>query len=656
MQVKSSLKKVLTLMLAASMALTACGTTSVPTENTPSDSSTAESTTPSTSTAPAESGKEITDLVLADVAGNELNTFNILNTQTAVMTAVLSNLTDGLLEVNPAGQLVPCLAETWGTEDGGKTWTFNLRDGVKWVDVNGNEKADCTAQDFLTGLEWVLNFHKNASLNTSMPIEMIEGASEYYEYTKELSAEEAYKLTADEGSKFAELVGIKAPDEKTVVYTCVAELPYFDSLAAYASLYPAPQALIDELGVDGFLAMDNQNMWYNGCYTVTHYVQGNEKVLTKNPAYWDTDCTLFDSVTIKMVDSNEIAYQMYENGEIDYVQLGEAQIKTITENPNHQFYDNIVADQPGARVNQIHWNFSKNNADGTVDETWNTVIANEAFRLSILYGLDLSGYFSRFNAVDPLSCESTAYTRTGFVYLSDGTDYADLVKEKLGIGDYNGETMVRLNQEKAEAYKKQAMEELSALGISFPVKIDYHIAANSQSALDNATVLKDAFSQSLGDDFVELNILTYVSSQFQEVRDPGVHGFAINGWGADYGDPQNLLGQETYGYDNAYFSQKWTRINLVEETEATKALLDTYKEFTALVEKANAITNDMDARYEAYAEAEVYLIQHGLTTPCYVDQPLCLTNIDISSKAFALYGGCNNKMKNWVTNSDGYTA
>lgn len=35
-------------------------------------------------------------------------------------------------------------------------------------------------------------------------------------------------------------------------------------------------------------------MWYNGCYTMTSYVQNNEKVFTKNPLYWDTDCTLFE--------------------------------------------------------------------------------------------------------------------------------------------------------------------------------------------------------------------------------------------------------------------------------------------------------------------------------------------------------------------------
>ena len=209
-------------------------------------------------------------------------------------------MVDGLLEVDEKGKLVPCIAEEWGTEDNGLTWTFKIRQGVKWVDVNGNEMADCNAQDFAAGLEWVLNFHKNDSSNTSMPLEMIKGAREYYEYTKTLTKDEAYALNAEEGSKFREMVGLETPDDYTLVYHCLAAKPYFDSLATYNCLYPAPKALVDQMGPEAYRAINNETMWYNGCYTMTEYLQGNQKVYTKNPMYWDQDCTLFDTVTFKM--------------------------------------------------------------------------------------------------------------------------------------------------------------------------------------------------------------------------------------------------------------------------------------------------------------------------------------------------------------------
>ena len=112
--------------------------------------------------------------------------FFVLNTEKAQDLNVLTNAYSGLLATDSKGQLIPDVAEKWETTDGGKTWTFNLREGVKWVDVNGEVKADCIAQDWITGLEWVLNYHKNGTNNTSMPVDMIAGAAEYLEYTKNL--------------------------------------------------------------------------------------------------------------------------------------------------------------------------------------------------------------------------------------------------------------------------------------------------------------------------------------------------------------------------------------------------------------------------------------------------------------------------------------
>ena len=567
----------------------------------------------------------------------------------------LCNLVDPLLELDPHGELAPCIAEEWGTEDGGKTWTFNLRDNSKWVDVNGEEKANVTAWDFATGLEWVLNFHKNDSANTSMPIEMIEGASEYYEYTKTLSKEEAYALTAGEGSKFMEMVGVEIPDDYTLIYHCIEPKPYFDTVATYACLYPMSQAMVDELGVDGVRGMNNENMWYNGCYTMTTYVQNNEKIFTKNPTYWDEDAQLFDTVTVKMVESNDVAFQLYQSGELDYVDLTESNLKTISGDENNPYYDQLVERPADKYSYQIHFNFDKRKEDGSVDTNWNTAIANEAFRLSWYYGLDLSEYYKRFNTINPMSCENNYFTMKGLVYTSDGTDYTELVHQELGLPELNGEKQVRLDAEKAEQYKQQAIEELTALGVTFPVEVDYYIAASNQTSLDSATVFGQALSNSLGDDYVKLNIKTYVSSERTEVFDPKLHSITIRGWGADYGDPQNYLGQEMYGYDNAFYVQDYNYVKDVEETEATKDLLDTYKEFTKMVEEANKIYDDLDARYAAYAKAEAYMIQHGLVIPAYYNVPWCLTKINVYSKMNAMFGAQNEKMKNWETNSNGYT-
>ena len=649
---KKTVSKLLALAMAASLVLSGCGGSgnSGNSEETTGASGSEESTS-------ASSENEIKDLVIPRLASRELETFNILYTQRAEDGENLTSLVDGLLESNPKGELVPCIAEEWGTEDGGLTWTFKLREGVKWVDVNGQEKADCVAQDFATGLEWVLNFYKNDSSNTAMPIEMIKGAKEYYEYTKTLSEEEAKALTAGEGSKFREMVGLETPDDYTVIYHCITEKPYFDSLASYVCLYPMSQAMVDELGgPDAVRSMNNENMWYNGCYTMTSYIQGNEKIFTKNPMYWDTEAKLFDTVTVKMVESNDVAYQLYETGDVDYVQLGEAQLNTIAKDPNNKFHDYLVPDVPSKYSYQYIFNYNKMKEDGTPDTNWNTAVANEAFRLSWYYGLDFTNYWKRVNAIDPMSCENNFYTMKGLVYTSDGTDYTDLVRAELGLGEENGQTPVRLDAEKAEQYKQQAIEELTAQGVTFPVEVDYYIQASSQTALDSANVVAQMFSDCLGDDYVKLNIKTYIQSVRNEVIIPHLHSITNNGWGADYADPQNYLGQMTYGEDNAYYSDQYSYINEVEETEATKALLDTYKEFTKMVDEANAITEDLDARYAAYAKAEAYMLQHAIVIPCNYQIGWSLSKVDNDTKMNAMYGSVNDKMKNWASNADGYTS
>ena len=645
---KKKLSRLLALALAAALTLSGCssGTTEE-----------AESSAEAPSSAAQEEQEsqenEIKDLVIYKSPSGELSTFNILYAQNGSDFSQLTNLMDPLLEINNHNQVIPCIAEEYGTDDNGLTWTFKIREGVKWVDMNGNEMADLTAQDFLTAMEWTFNFHKNSGVLGANLTSILEGASEYYEYTKSLSTEEAYSLTAGEGSVFRDTVKIEAPDDYTLIFHCLNNIPYFDDLAV--NMYPLSQYLVDALGgPDGVQAMNNENMWYNGCYTMTSYVQGNEKTLTKNPAYWDKDCKLFDTVTIKIVDSTDTAYQLYQSGEIDQVSLYESTIQTILDDPNHEYHDSMIPLQP-IRSYSIRFNFDKYKEDGTPDTNWNTAAANEAFRLSIYYGLDLTNYYSRLNPLDPLSCENEYYTMKGLAYTSDGTDYTELVRQELGLPEIDGQTVARLDADKAEQYKQQAIEELTALGVTFPVQIDFFISGGNQTALDTANVLSQCFSDSLGDDYVQFNINTYVSSASQEVYTPKLQSFVFNGWTPGVNDPTNYLDTVLYDAVNAYYSDTYSNIVDVEETETTKDLIDTYKEFTAMAEEAKAINDDMDARYQACAEAEAYLISHALVLPAYHSSSWCLTKINPYSKIHAPFGGLNEKMKNWETNADGYT-
>ena len=645
---KKKLSRLLALALAAALTLSGCssGTTEEP-------ESTAEAPSSAAQEEQETQENEIKDLVIYKSPSGELSTFNILYAQNGSDFSQLTNLMDPLLEINNHNQVVPCIAEEYGTDDYGLTWTFKIREGVKWVDMNGNEMADLTAQDFLTAMEWTFNFHKNSGVLGANLTSILDGASEYYEYTKSLSTEEAYSLTAGEGSAFRDTVKIEAPDDYTLIFHCLNNIPYFDDLAV--NMYPLSQYLVDALGgPDGVQAMNNENMWYNGCYTMTSYVQGNEKTLTKNPAYWDKDCKLFDTVTIKIVDSTDTAYQLYQSGEIDQVSLYESTIQTILDDPNHEYHDSMIPLQP-TRSYSIRFNFDKYKEDGTPDTNWNTAAANKAFRLSIYYGLDLTNYYSRLNPLDPLSCENEYYTMKGLAYTSDGTDYTELVRQELGLPELNGEQIVRLDAEKAEQYKQQAIEELTALGVTFPVEMDLYITANNQTVMDHARVLQQVYSDCFGDDYIKLNIKSYVSNLISEVLTPKLHSFYEDSWVPDYGDPKTFLDQEVMGSDSAFYSNILTNINSVEESEATKDLLETYRTFTEMVDQASQIYDDNDKRLQAFAEAEAYMIENALVIPSYYPVSLCLTKVDPYSTVNAIFAWQNGKMKNWETNADGYT-
>lgn len=602
------------------------------------------------------SAEELKNLNTYETKARELETWNIHYSQAAADLNVLCNLYDGLLTNDNHGNLKLNAAKSYESPDGGKTWIFTLNEGMTWFNKDGEVQADVKASDWATGLEWVLNYAKNDSYNASMPMEMIAGAAEYYEYTKALTESDgadAVKALDTDNEEFAK-VGIVCDDEAgTITYTLVDALPYFPSVATYNCLYPLSAELIEELGVDGYRDVTWEDMWYNGAYTVTYFENQNQKVLTKSPNYWnDANCKRFDTVTIKMVDSASVAFQLFKNGEIDHVSLDQATLQGIYGGTSDTEYKpNLVQARPTKYSYQIHLVYSKNLEDGeTPDENWNKAVANENFRKSLYYGLDLTNYFARTNAINPLSCQNFCYTGNGVAFTSDGTDYTKLVLKELGL-EYSDETYNRLNKDLAAEYKAKAMEELAAKGVTFPVTVDYYIAGSSDVAAQTAKVLENIFSECLGDDYVVLKTNTYISSLANEVRKPRKASIYINGWGADFADPVNFLGQETYNDTAAYYSNAYSNCNDNDDPD----LIAAYQEFTDLVTAAKAITNDLDARYAAFAKAEACMLNHALVIPCSYEVGWELTKINNYTKVYSMYGMQSYRYVDWQAQTEPYT-
>ena len=594
-------------------------------------------------------------------SGNrELESWNMLYTQKAEDANVVTNLWDGLLSFDCYGKVVPAIASSWEHNEDATVWTFHLRDDVDWVDCNGEVKAHLTSKDFLVGFEWVMNAIKNEANNTSMPNDTIVGAYEYYELTKE-AGDAAADMTYED--MLAAGVGIEAPDDYTLVFTCPSACPYFDTVAAYNSFYPVAPALIEELGVDGFRSCDNTTMWYNGPYVVEEYIQGNTKSYIPNPNYYDAaNVSRFERFTVTMISDGSISLQLYQNRELDEVDLGESSITTIQSDPSNEYNQQLCEKRAKKFSYCFIFNYDKKNTDGTPDENWNKAIANKAFRQCFSKGMVLNKFFARYNPINPLKCENDFFTMKGLCYTSDGTDYTNLVAKEMGLDGeaYDGKTMKRLRANNGDIteLKKQAMEELSAIGVTFPVHCSYYVLAGSTSALDHATVLKQCFTDSFGDDFIVLDVNTFVSSTMKEVVAPKLQSFVHMGWGADFGDPVNFLTQIIVHDDNAYYSCNMTNIaGIVNNGPASyqKDLVAAYEKFTDLVNEGRAIVDDTDARYAAFAKAEAYFLDENLIFPTVYDITWCLTHVNEYSKINAMYGPCNYKAVNWETSEEAYT-
>ena len=353
-------------VIGAAGLLSACGGSS-------SNNGTANSAASGTAAPNTTGGAPLSEYISFESANRELESWNMLYTQQASDANVITNLWDGLLSFDCYGKVAPAIASSWEHNEDSTVWTFHLRDDVDWVDVNGEVKTHLTSKDFLVGFEWVMNSYKNEANNTTLPNDNVVGAADYYAHTKELG-DAAADLTYEDMLSFG--VGVEAPDDYTLVFTCPNSCPYFDTVAAYNSFYPAAEDLINELGIEGFRACDNTTMWYCGPYIVEEYIQGNTKSYIPNPSYYGAnDVSRFERFTVTMLSDMNIGYQLYQNRELDEVDLMESTLTTITNDPNNGYNSQLCEKRPKKFSYCFLFNYARNNADGTPDENWNKAIA-----------------------------------------------------------------------------------------------------------------------------------------------------------------------------------------------------------------------------------------------------------------------------------------
>lgn len=555
-----------------------------------------------------------------ELTRQEIENFNLLTSAQSKDLNVLTNCVDGLVEHDTDGNIIPALAEKWEPNDDKTVWTFHLRDGLQWINNKGEKVADVTAEDFVTALKYILTAENNSN-NTSMPMEMVKGAAEYYEAS--LAGTATDELWAQ--------VGIKAVDEKTVEYTMVAPKPYFDTAVAYAAFYPAPTDFLKEQGSAYGTGIDT--ILYNGCYYLTSFESGANKSYKKNPTYWDTKNVPFDEVTVVMLESQDRALDMFEAGELDRALLTQEQIVTQTKANDKR----LVETRVGQHVYSMYFNYTLDASQpGAAD--WNAAVANENFRKAWYYGMDFTEIVKFVNPYSYESMMSNVYSPETLSKNSKGVDYTDIG----ALAEYNPDkSQARLDEAKFKEAKEKAMSELTAQGVTFPVQVYVAYQSGSKTEEDKFQIAKKAYEDSLGTDMIQVTGVPYIKSSVSEVYNKNLQSIMTGGWGADYGDPYNFvyqLSSEPGNYMNVKYS------HFTDET------------YNKMVDEANEII-DLDARYEAFAACEAYALEHALIVPGYVNGvEWQVTKVNDYSKPYAKYGIANRKMKYWETKAEAYTA
>lgn len=563
---------------------------------------------------------------LVEVTNYELQSMDYVTTAMTEDHWYNADMVDGLLENDQKGNLVPCIAESYEVSDDGLKWTFHLRKGAKWVTNTGEEYDDVKAEDFVTGVRHGAEFQSG----TGWLLEGVLVGYEEYFYGENYSDEEWDK------------VGIKALDDYTLEFTLTAPAPYFPSMTTYAVLYPINKTFLEGKGSGcklGAPAMDScefgqvapDSILYNGGFILQSNDVKSSTVLKKNQAYWDAEHIYLDSIKY-IYDDGSDPYSVIRGFEAGT--YAASALSPLWENFSAYItkYDGFVTDSmPDSSTFGVVFNMNRqifnesnycaNNPDANVN-THNAIL-NDNFRKALRAAYDVKAY----NMVSSpesiaLSIIRNINTQYNIVHTSDGTSYIDLVNE---VYNQNTETPADLtngqyawlNKEAALAY----IEAAKAEGIEFPVHLDMLVDETSKARSDRGRSMKESIEANTdGQIIIELvmrdsDTVTNIAYRNQ---DPATMDYDIStftGWGPDYADPKTFV--DIYSPVSGYYMKamglETGPLDTAPDADIKEAV--GLVEYERLYREADAITDDMDARYRAFAAADAYLVERAFYIP-----------------------------------------
>ena len=570
------------------------------------------------------------------VYGGDPATLDYVSTNKKNMTTAVSNGVDGLFENDQYGNLKPSVAENWSVSQDGLTYTYKIRKGVKWYTSDGEEYANVTAKDFVTGLKHAADTNSEAIylLQNS-----VKGLNDY------LSG----------ANKDFSNVGIKAVDDYTLQYTLSQPEPYWNSKLTYSVSWPVNEDFLKSKGKDFGKSTDPTSILYNGPYLLKALTTKSSIEFTKNENYWDKDHVYFDNIKLTYDDGSdqESLERNFTDGVYNLARLFPT--SSNYSKVEKQYKDNIFYTQPGSAVEGVGINIDRQTYGHTSKEndqqktSTKTALLNKDFRQSLGFAIDRTNYAAQLNGKEGGSTAvRNIFVKPDFVQ-ADGKDFGTMVMDQLpAYGDeWSGVNLADsqdglYNPEKAKAEFAKAKEALQAEGVQFPIHLDVPVNQSSKITVNQVQSIKQSVESALGKDNVVLDIHQLSADDFNNITYSASNAAAEDwdlsvgvAWDPDYLDPSTYLDvlkttssentKSFMGYDDPN-SQAVEKVGL--------------KEYDQLVDDASKETTDLKARYEKYAKAQAWLTDSALYLPTttYNGAAAVISRIKPFSGAYAQAG------------------
>lgn len=446
---------------------------------------------------------------------------------------MLITLFETLLIIDQDNKVQPGQAEKYEVSPDGLTWTFTMRDGLKWSDG-----TELNAKDF------EYTFKRIADTNVAAPyaetvIGMIEG----------------YKDAID--SKNPEKLNVKASEDgKTLTIKLAYPCSYFDKIVAFGTMSPVQKATVEKNG-DSW-ATKPETYVCNGPYTITEWTPSEKIVCKKNENYkggWDSSKIVNDKLTFLLLEDSSASYTAYTGGTAQLIKdVPTEEIPTLKKDKKDEFNVDPILGTYYLSMNLNKAPFNNKN----VRKALSLAIDRDYVANTVMQGT----YTPAYN------------------YVGTGVDDVDpgkfLENSKAANG---GKTYI------SEDYKANLEEAKKALAeAGYPEGKGFPTITYSTNDTGYHKAVAEYLQQVYKDLGITMNIDIVDWSSFTPKRRAGEYEMARNGWVMDYNDASNMIelfvssnGNNDGNYNNPAFDKAMNDSKVADKTAHFAALHEAEK-------------------------------------------------------------------------------